>query len=78
LDAPLLHSFSFGDKEMASCSHCGSNNYRVQETGAFVNAYYCINCKKSFDKLSPTVKWKIATTVISVIAVIIGVELPKE
>ena len=39
----------------ARCSNpkCGSNNYRMQETGALHNIYYCNACKQSFSRRSP-------------------------
>lgn len=41
---------------MAGCSHCGSDNFRVQEPGMLNNSYYCLDCKRSFERLSPGAK----------------------
>jgi transposase-like protein len=60
---------------MASCPNCNSANYRIQEPGALTNAYYCLDCKKSFDRLSPNAKWGIAGTVLTVAAALLGVNL---
>lgn len=59
---------------MAQCLHCGSDNFRQQEPGAITNSYYCMDCKKSFDKLSPTSKWGLISTAASiVVAVLFGI-----
>ena len=57
---------------MASCPICGSENYRLQEPGAFQNAYYCIEGGHSFDKLSPKAKWGMIGTAASVGAAFLG------
>lgn len=51
---------------MAVCPHCESSNYRIQEPGLFENSYYCINCHRSFEKLSPHGKAGIFSVVVSV------------
>jgi len=56
---------------MAKCPFCESTNFRQQEPGAITNSYYCLNCTKTFDKLSPTTKWGLISTVGSILAAVI-------
>lgn len=41
---------------MARCPRCASPNFRVNELGAIRHGYYCLNCNRSFDRLTPTTK----------------------
>ena len=61
---------------MAKCEHCKSNNYRLQELGAITNDYFCMDCKKSFERLAPSTKWKVwgifSTIFVAIISVLMG------
>lgn len=43
-----------------SCPHCQSDNTRMAERGLFVDSYYCLSCKGSYERVSTVVKATVA------------------
>ena len=45
-----------------ACPHCESTNTRPAEQGLLKDTYYCLNCGKSFERMSNTARGGIAAT----------------